>query len=89
MAEMTKINQKEPHICKTNQIFEKIMVKNSDIYWLIAWVVLLQVVSHDWKRLDSWYFGPLDILALQGKIQGKKIVKHFWPITFDWSVLQT
>ena len=64
MAEMTKIYQKEPHICKTNQIFEKIMAENSDIYWLIAWVVLLQVVSHDWKRLDSWYFGNFGLLDI-------------------------
>ena len=31
----------------------------------------------------------LIFLALEGKIQGKKIVKLCWAITFDWSVLRT
>ena len=68
----------------------------------VAWVILLQVAPHDWKRLDSWYFcnfGKLDIWAKSetgnshayflGKKQGNKIVKLFRVIILDWSVLRT
>ena len=43
-----------------------------------------------WARSETWPDIVLLIfLATQGKIQGKKIVKLFWAITFDWSVLRT
>ena len=43
-----------------------------------------------WARSETWpEIVLLIFLAIQGKIQGKKIVKLFWAITFDWGVLQT
>ena len=43
-----------------------------------------------WARSETWpEIVLLIFLAIQGKIQGKKIVKLFWAITFDWGVLRT
>ena len=43
-----------------------------------------------WARSETWpEIVLLIFLAIQGKIQGKKIVKLVWAITFYWSVLWT